>query len=224
MKRFQNQIIFMNSEELKSIGLSAGLVLLNIILMAVMALTPASMFTDYAFQIPLVGVLVFGAMITGGVYLAKRGIRKDNSSTALGGTAILQVAYALFGAGIIGFLPANLHPAVLATTAVVTTIIAALSGLLVYGTGHDFSNWRKYSNYMFLGVLLFALVGSFSPTVIIVAFLLALLGFITYLVYEIWEMKQRPGKVYMNSIGIYVAFMGVFVQILQIIVEMYLEE
>ncbi len=212
----------MNSDEIKSIGLSAGLVFLNVVLMAVMALTPASMFTDFAFQIPLVGVLIFGAMITGGVYLAKRGIRNDNSSTALGGTAILQVVYALFGAGIIGFLPAKLHPAVLATTAAVTTVIAVLSGLLVYGTSHNFSNWRKYSNYMFLGVLLFALIGSFSPTVVIVAFLLALLGFITYLVYEIWEMKQRPGKVYMNSIGIYVAFMGVFVQILQIVVELLL--
>jgi FtsH-binding integral membrane protein len=212
------------SDELKSIALSAGLVLLNVAFMAVFALTPARLFTNFVFQIPLVGVIIFGAMITGGVYLAKRGIRNDNSSTAIGGTAILQVAYAVFGAGIIGFLPLSAQGAALAVTAVVTTVIALLSGLLVYGTDHDFSSWRRYSNYMFMGVLLFALIGSFAPMVVFIAFLLALFGFITYLVYEIWEMKQRPGKVYMNSIGIYVAFMGVFVQILQIVVEMYLEE
>ncbi|MFB6241514.1 MAG: Bax inhibitor-1 family protein [Candidatus Nanosalina sp.] len=212
------------SDELKSITLSAGLVLLNVAFMAVFALTPAKNFTNFVFQIPLVGVIVFGAMITGGVYLAKRGIRNDNSSTAIGGTAVLQAAYAIFGAGIIGFLPLAAQATALAITAVITTVIALLSGLLVYGTDHDFSSWRKYSNYMFMGVLLFALLGTFAPAVVLIAFVLALLGFITYLVYEIWEMKQRPAKVYMNSIGIYVAFMGVFVQILQIVVEMYLEE
>jgi len=77
---------------------------------------------------------------------------------------------------------------------------------------------------MFIGVFVFALIGSLTPTVLIIAFLLALAGFITYLVYEIWEMKQRPGKVYLNSIGIYVAFMGVFVEILQLVIEMYLED
>jgi FtsH-binding integral membrane protein len=212
------------SDELKSLALSAGLVLLNVAFMALFALTPARNFTNFAFQIPIVGVIVFGAMITGGVYLAKRGIRNNNSSTAIGGTAILQAAYAIFGAGIIGFLPLSAQGAALAVTAVITTVIALLAGLLVYGTSHDFSQWRRYSNYMFMGVLLFALIGSFAPPVVLIAFILALLGFITYLVYEIWEMKQRPGKVYMNSIGIYVAFMGVFVQILQIVAEMYLEE
>lgn len=213
-----------NSDEMKSIGLSSGLILLNILLMAVMAVTPARAFTNFAFQIPVVGVIVFGALLTGGVYLAKKGIRNDNSSTAIGGTAILQVAYALFGAGIIGFLPQSVYGTVLGATAVITTVIAVLSGLLVYGTNHDFSGWRRYSNYMFIGVFVFALIGSLTPTVLVIAFLLALAGFITYLVYEIWEMKQRPGKVYLNSIGIYVAFMGVFVQILQLVIEMYLED
>lgn len=212
------------SDEMKSIGLSTGLVLLNIAFMAALALTPARQFTNLAFSIPIVGVLVFGALITGGVYLAKQGVRDDNDSRAYLGTGILQLAYAVFGAGIIGFLPQTLYAPVLAITAVVTTMIAFFSGLLVYGTDHDFSSWGRYSNYMFMGVFGFALIGSFSSGLIVIAFILALAGFITYLVYEIWEMQQNPRNVYLNSIGIYVAFMGVFVQILQMVIEMYLRE
>lgn len=220
----QSKTMNIQSNELKSLGLSSGLVLFNIALMAVLALTPARQFTNLAFSIPIVGVLVFGALITGGVYLAKQGIRNNNIGQAYGGTGILQAAYAVFGAGIIGFLPQSAFAPVLGITAVVTTVIAFLSGLLVYGTDHDFRNWGKYSSYMFLGVLGFAFIGSFSPTLVAVAFVLALAGFITYLVYEIWEMRQSPQNVYLNAIGIYVAFMGVFVQILQIVVEMYLRE
>lgn len=214
----------MRNNEIKSIGLSTALVLLNIGFIALLALTPAKQFTDMAFSIPIVGVLVFGALITGGVYIAKNGIREDSNSKAYLGTAILQVAYGVFGAGIIRFLSPNLYLTVLTVTAGVTTAITVLSGLVVYGTGHDFSNWGRYSSYMFLGVLGISLIGSLSPGILIVAFLLALGGFITYLIYEIWEMKQKPGNVYLNAIGIYVAFMGVFVQILQIIAEMYLRE
>ena len=214
----------MRNNEIKSIGLSTALVLLNIGFIALLALTPAKQFTDMAFSIPIVGVLVFGALITGGVYIAKNGIREDSNSKAYLGTAILQVAYGVFGAGIIRFLSPDLYLTVLTVTAAVTTAITVLSGLVVYGTGHDFRNWGRYSSYMFLGVLGISLIGSLSPGILIVAFLLALGGFITYLIYEIWEMKQKPGNVYLNAIGIYVAFMGVFVQILQIIAEMYLRE
>lgn len=212
----------LESNEIRSIGLSTGLVVLNVALIAVLALTPARQITNLAFSIPIVGVLVFGALITGGVYLARSGIRADSTSKAVLGTVILQLAYGVFGAGIIGFLPQNAHAVVLGITGLVTAGITLLSGIVVYGTGHDFSNWGRYSTYMFLGVLLFAFVGSLTPMVLAIAFLLALGGFITYLIYEIWEMKERSGRVYLNAIGIYVAFMGVFVQILQIVIEMYL--
>lgn len=212
----------LESNELKSIGLSTGLVILNIALIALLALTPARQFTNLAFSIPIVGVLVFGALITGGVYLARNGIKTGSDKKAVSGAVILQLAYGIFGAGIIGFLPQNAHAIVLGITGLVTAGITLLSGIVVYGTDHDFRNWGRYSSYMFLGVIGLAFIGSLTPVVLAGAFLLALAGFITYLIYEIWEMKERSGKVYLNAIGIYVAFMGVFVQILQIIVEMYL--
>ncbi|MFB6217400.1 MAG: hypothetical protein ABEJ72_10640, partial [Candidatus Aenigmatarchaeota archaeon] len=95
---------------------------------------------------------------------------------------------------------------------------------LVYLTGHDFSSWNRYANYLFMGVLLFALVGTFAGPLGIIAFALALLGFIVYLVYEIWNLRQRPSNVLLNGVGIYVAVMGVFVEILRLVVAMYLEE
>ncbi|PSG98788.1 MAG: hypothetical protein BRC29_01515 [Nanohaloarchaea archaeon SW_7_43_1] len=212
----------LESEEIKSIGLSTGLVVSNIALIALLALTPARQFANLAFSIPIVGVLVFGALITGGSYLARNGIKNDSDKKAVLGTVILQAAYGVFGAGIIGFLPQSAHAVVLGITGLVTAGITVLSGIVVYGTNHDFSDWGKYSSYMFLGVMGLAFVGSLTPVVLAGAFLLALAGFITYLIYQIWEMKETSSRVYLNAVGIYVAFMGVFVQILQIIVEMYL--
>ena len=58
---------------------------------------------------------------------------------------------------------------------------------------------------------------------VVVSFV-ASVGFIVYLVFEIWRMKQKPGRVLMNGIGIYIAYMGVFVEILQIVISMLAEE
>ncbi|MDY6769234.1 MAG: hypothetical protein SVW02_03960, partial [Candidatus Nanohaloarchaea archaeon] len=81
---------------------------------------------------------------------------------------------------------------------------------------------RRYATYLFLGVLLTAFIGTFTPAVALLAFILALLGFLFLLVYEIWETRTAPENVLRNGIGIYNAFMGVFVHILRIVVEMYL--
>ncbi|WEL23004.1 Bax inhibitor-1 family protein [Candidatus Nanohalovita haloferacivicina] len=210
----------MKTEELKSIGLSAGLILINIAVMWVFAFTPLSTISNIVFSTFILGVIFYGALLTGGVYLAKKGIRNNQTKQAWLGTAILQITYGIFGAGILGMIGPRTQMIALAATAIITTAITVISGLLVYLTEHDFSSWQRYSNYLFMGVLGISFIGTFSRGLIIVAFALALAGFLTYLVYEIWDMKQRPSNVYLNGIGIYVAFMGVFVQILQIVIEM----
>ena len=210
----------MKTDELKSIGISAGLILTNIAVMWVFAFTPLSKISNIVFSTFIIGVIFYGILLTGGVYLAKRGIRNSDTKKAWIGTGILQFAYGIFGAGVLRMLSPETQALALAATAAITTGITVMSGLLVYLTDHDFSSWQKYSNYLFMGVLLMSFIGTFSTGLIIVAFTLALLGFITYLVYEIWDMKQRPSNVYLNGIGTYVAFMGVFVQILQIVIEM----
>lgn len=214
----------MNSEELKSIGLSAGLVLLNIIIMAVVAVTPLSQLTNILFSVAIIGMVVFGAGLMLGRWLAKKGIKQDNTGLAVAGTAVLEITYGIFGGGILALVSTSLFPIALGITAVITTAIAVGASLLVYGTGRNFRSWGKYSNYLFMGALGTGLIGSVFPPLLLLTFVLVLIGFIVYLVFEIWRMKQRPGRVVMNGIGIYIAYMGVFVEILQIVISMLAEE
>lgn len=209
--------------QLKSLGIASGLVLLNVAVMWIFAFTPLSAVNNLLFgSIFFLGVIVYGAMLTGGVYIAKKGVRSENTGMAIGGTTLVQIAYGLFGAGALSLLPVNLQATALLITGAATTGIAVLSGLLVFGTAHDFSSWGKYANYIFLGVLGISFIGSFSAPITIIAFGLALIGFIVYLIHQIYVTKTRPGKPFLNGIGLYTAYMGVFVEILQIVVELLL--
>ena len=215
---------YMNSEELKSIGVSAGLILLNIALMAVIAVSFGKS-ARILFELPAILVMIiFGAGLMGGRWLAKKGMKQDNTGLAVAGTGLLQVTYGVFGGAILSVIPASMFPLALGITAVITTAIAVGAAVLVYGTGRNFRTWGKYSNYLFMGAFGTGLIGSFFPPLLLLTFVMVLVGFIVYLVYEIWRMKQRPGRVIMNGIGIYIAYMGVFVEILQIVISMLVEE
>ena len=211
--------------QLKSLGIATALIILNIALMWVFAFTPLSALNDILFDVFIVGVIVYGAMLTIGLWLAKKGIRNKNNGQAIGGTALIQIAYGLFGAGILSMVLAPSTQAIaLAITGVITTVIAIFSGLLVFGSSHDFSSWGKYANYIFLGVLGISLVGSFSAQFVILAFFLALIGFIVYLIHQIYVTKTRPNTPFLNGIGLYTAYMGVFVEILQLVIRMLIDE
>ena len=211
--------------QLKSLGIATGLIILNIAVMWIFAFTPLSAVNDLLFgAFLLLGVIVYGAMLTGGVWLAKKGVRSGSKPQAVAGTGLIQVAYGMFGAGIIGMLSASVQAAALGITGVITTVIAVLSGLLVFGTSYDFSNWGRYANYIFLGVLAVSFIGSFSEIFGLIAFTLALIGFIVYLIHQIYMTKTRPSTPFLNGIGLYTAYMGVFVEILQLVVEMLIEE
>ncbi|MCJ7479113.1 MAG: hypothetical protein MUP63_02945 [Candidatus Nanohaloarchaeota archaeon QJJ-7] len=208
--------------EWKSIGISTALILFNVALMGIMGTTMIADWVLHLFSTLIIGVIIYGILLSGGTYLAERGIRDENLGMAAIGVALLQIGYGSFGAAMLGYAPTNLFIPILAVTAFVTGIIAVAAAALVYGTKRDFSSFRRYSTYLFLGVLLTAFVGTFTPVVAGIAFILALLGFLTLLVYEIWETRKSPEKVLLNGIGIYNAFMGVFVHILRIVAEMYL--
>ncbi|MFB6209728.1 MAG: hypothetical protein ABEJ56_06370 [Candidatus Nanohaloarchaea archaeon] len=210
--------------QLKSLGVAVGLILLNIGVMWVFAFTPLSGVNDLLFgTFFFLGVIVYGAMLTGGQWIARKGIRSDDTGKAVIGTGIVQLAYGMFGAGILGFLSVSTQALALEITAAATSLIALVCGLLVFGTDHDFSNWDRYATYLFLGVMGISLIGSFSAPFILLAFVLAILGFIAYLIHQIYITKTRPGRAFLNGIGLYVAYMGVFVQILQIVVRMLIE-
>lgn len=212
--------------QLKSLGIATGLIILNIALMWIFAFTPLSAVNDLLFDTFFaLGVIAYGAMLTGGLWLAKSGIRNQNTNLAIGGTGLIQIAYGMFGAGILSILLSpQLQGVALLITGIITTLIALFSGLLVFGTNHDFSSWGKYANYIFLGVLGISFIGSFSGPFILVAFLLALIGFIVYLIHQIYMTKTRPNTPFLNGIGLYTAYMGVFVEILQLVVRMLADE
>ena len=213
--------VAMRRDQIKSLGISTALILLNIAVMWGLSFTVFSTFNDLLFgEFFLLGVVVYGALLSGGVWLARKGIRSDDVGKAAIGTVLIQAGYGIFGAGIIGSLSAEFQAVVLGVTAAVTAALSIGAGLLVFGTDHDFSKWGRYANYLFLGVLGVSIVGSFSPMFIGIAFVMALLGFILYLVHEVYQVKIKPGRPVLNAIGLYTAFMGVFVQILQIIVEL----
>ncbi|MFB6213012.1 MAG: hypothetical protein ABEJ07_00375 [Candidatus Nanohaloarchaea archaeon] len=214
----------LDTNELKSLGISVGLILLNIALMGALAYTPVSQLLGLMFSYAIVGIIFYGALLTGGNYFAERGIKRNDIGIALLGAGLLQFAYGSFGAGLLAGFSLDFQIAALGVTAVVTTVIALLAGALVYGTDRDFSSWSRYSSYLFIGVLVFGGVGTFVTPFLLLAFVCALLGFIVYLVHEIWEMSTHPGRVYLNAIGLYVAYMGVFIQVLQIILRLFSEE
>lgn len=213
----------MNHEQ-KTIGIASGFIGLNILLMALISFTPLAGIMDYVFSYLILGVLFFGALLTGGVWIAKSGIRNNNKTTAFIGTAILQFAYGLFGGGVLSWIPADLYGIALGLTFAITLLMAAGSAALVYFTKRDFSKFGIYSTYLFLGVVGLALFGTFLPYFGVIAFFMALAGFLTYLIYEIYILREQKATPLMNGLGIYVAFMGVFVQILQMVVRFLIEE
>ncbi len=209
--------------EYKTIGIASGLVALNVALMSLIAFTPLAGVMEYAFSYLILGVLFFGALLTGGIWIAKSGIRNNNKTKSGLGVGILQVAYGLFGGGVLSMAPANLMPVIIGVTFVLTLGLTVASAALVYFSGRDFSSFENYSTYMFLGVLGLSLFGTFLPYFGAIAFFLALAGFLTYLIYEIYVLREQQASPLMNGLGIYVAFMGVFIQILQMVLRYYLE-
>lgn len=210
--------------EYKTIGIASGLVALNVALMSIISFTPLAGLMEYVFSYLILGVIFFGALLTGGIMIAKSGIRNSDKVKSGLGVGILQAAYGLFGGGVLSIAPADLMPIIIGVTFVVTLGLTVASAALVYFSGRDFSSFDNYSTYMFLGVLGLSLFGTFIPGFQIIAFFLALAGFLTYLIYEIYVLREQQASPLMNGLGIYVAFMGVFIQILQMVLRYYLEE
>lgn len=217
----------LDTDEIKSLGITAGLVMANIALIWVLLFTPLAEVNELLFQYLIVGMIFYGIMLTAGNYLGKKGIKEQNTSKALGGIALLQLGYGMFGAGVLSILGVtefSLVAVVLGITLGVTLGIAVLASLLVYGTGRNFQDWGKYSMYSFIAALAAGFIGSFSGIFALITFVFVLLGFLLDLVYEIWRMKAQSDNYYLNGLGIYIAFMGVFVHILRMVVEYYLRE
>lgn len=88
-------------------------------------------------------------------------------------------------------------------------------------TDHSFERWQLYSWVCFGAGFLVGAVGFFvTPTIMLAAGALFLLGFVVDLTYEIWAVRESKYDSDLRSaIGIYIAVMGVFIHILQLVLR-----
>ncbi|ELY45043.1 hypothetical protein [Natronorubrum sulfidifaciens] len=216
----------LSSREVQVIGGATGLMAITVALMYVFAATPLAVVNDYLFAFPIVGVLVYGAAIMGGELIAERGVTNGDMGVAFIGMVVLQLAFGIFGAGIISFVPQETQLLVLGITAVVTALLTALISGYIYARSKTFEHWGQFANYAFLGGIGVILVGTFVLQVLLlVGFVLIFLGFLLRLGYEIWQVRdRRNASVGLQTIGVYIAVAGVFVHVLQLVMRYVLSQ
>jgi len=211
----------LSTREWGVIGGATGLMALNVLVMYVMAATPVAQLNQLLFSIPIVGALVYGALITGGQMIAERGFENDSMGLAMAGVVVLELAFGAFGGGVLSFLPEGVQITALAITGVVVVAMTALIGTYIYlRSDTQFDHYGTWSTYAFLAGLGAILVASFVPVVAVVGFVCIFAGFLLRLGYEMWQIRESRGRPAMQSVGLYVAVAGVFVHVLQIVVRM----
>lgn len=194
--------------------------------MYLVAATPLASVNQYLFSVPILGVLIYGVMIAVGEHISKKALKRGETGLSIAGIAVLQIAYGLFGGGVLAFAPRDLQLPALIVTLIITTAMTLALIAYIYIRDANLSHWNKWSGWTFMGGMLLALIGSFLEPVIMGAFVLFLLGFILELGWEIWKVRAEynPDAPLMHSVGIYVAFTGVFVHILQLVLRSMVDE
>ena len=205
---------------------ATALIATNVVLMYLVASTPLSALNDLLFSVPILGLLVYGAALTGGNMLAERGLEGDSMTMAALGTGLLQGAYALFGGGILSAIAADLRAVALAVTLAVTLGLTVGIAGYVYLRDRSFDRWGRWSLGAFIVGALLVAVGSAVPVVLVGGFAFIFLGFTLRLGYEIWQVKATysPERSLNHALGIYVAFTGVFVHVLQLVARQFLRD
>lgn len=216
----------LSGREVQVIGGASGLMAITVALMYVFAMTPLAVVNNYLFAAPIVGVLVYGAAIMGGEIVAERGVTNGDMGIAFIGMVILQLAFGIFGAGVISFAPPDTRVTILGITAIVTAILTALISGYIYARSATFEHWGKFANFAFLGGIGVILVGTFVLSeLLLVGFVLIFLGFMLRLGYEIWQVRdKRDASVALQTIGVYIAVAGVFVHVLQLVMRYVLSQ
>lgn len=175
---------------------------------------------------PFVGLAVFGIALTAGRYLGLREAANGNEEIAMIVAMGVAVVYGAFGAGILSLYESAIWMDALLVTFAVVALYTVIVTTVVYTTDRSFERWATYSGLlMFVGViavLVYTFV-SWQPLAWI-AFGAILLGFAVDLVYEIWHTSFGGRSALANGIAVYVAFMGIFVHVLQIVLELMAEQ
>jgi len=213
----------LSTAEWQIVAGAGGLSTLNVLGMVAVSFTPLVLFVDLVYSIPILGIVVYGALLSGGEWMARTGVTEGRMGLALVGTAVLQFAFATFGGWTLSLLQSTtLRVVAIGIAGFVTVGITVLVAIYVYyRSDTDFGHWKWLSMGAFVLGVLAGLVGTLVTVDLLVAFPLFLLGFWFLLGWEIYQVRDRTrGSPPMyHAIGIYVAFMGVFVHILRIVVS-----
>lgn len=210
----------LSSREALIIGGASALMAINVLLMYAFVVTPLAAINGYLFTVPIIGVLVYGAAITGGEMIAERGVESDNVGIAVLGLLILQLAFGVFGSGVLSFAPRESQLTILGVTAIVVTVLTAVISGYVYARSKTFERWGTVANYSFIGGIVAIAIGTVFQPVLLVGFLLIFLGFLLRLGWEIWRVRdERSASVALQTIGVYIAVAGVFVHVLQLVMR-----
>ncbi|WP_254761998.1 hypothetical protein [Natrinema marinum] len=210
----------LSSRDARVIGGASALMAINVAVMYVLVATPLATINDYLFSVPIIGAVVYGAAIMAGQLVAERGVRGGDTGIAFVGMVLLQLAFGIFGAGVLRFAPRAAQLTILLVTAVVVAVLTAAIAAYVYARSKTFEHWGSYANYAFIGGLVAILVGTFVPPVLLLGFVLIFLGFLLRLGWEIWKVRdQRTASVALQTIGVYIAVAGVFVHVLQLVLR-----
>lgn len=208
-----------------SIGAALLLIVANIIGMLYIADTQLAdvmvwLYTDAPFA-PFIGLLIFGIALTAGRYFGLKSIANDNLIFAGLMVLVVEVTYAIFGGGVLSLYSASIWlEAVYITFGLVALYTFIVTGV-VYSTDHSFEKWgTDAAVFMIIGVLavfLFTLVN--WAVLMWIGFIVITIGFMIDLVYEIWHTSAKNRSALANGFAVYIAFMGVFVHILQLVLE-----
>ncbi|ELZ18934.1 hypothetical protein C478_00600 [Natrinema thermotolerans DSM 11552] len=210
----------LSSRDARVIGGASLLLAINVAVMYALATTPLAAINDALFSFPIVGAIAYGAAIMAGQLVAERGVAGGDTGVAVVGMAILQLAFGVFGAGVLRFVPRESQLTVLAVTAVVVAVLTAVIAAYVYARSSDFDHWGSYANYAFIGGLVAIAVGTFYTPALLAGFVLIFLGFLLRLGWEIWKVRdERTASVALQTIGVYIAVAGVFVHVLQLVLR-----
>ena len=209
-----------STREMKVISGASALMAINVLLMYVLSVTPLAVVNEFLFAVPIIGVLVYGAAIMVGELVAERGVKGGNLGTAFVGMVILQLAFGVFGAGVLSFAPPDSRLVVLGVTAIVVAVVTAAISTYVYARSKDFDRWGTAANFSFLGGVVAIAIGTIVPALLLVGFVLIFLGFLLRLGWEIWRVREhRRASVALQTIGVYIAVAGVFVHVLQLVLR-----
>mgnify|MGYP002761029304 CR=1 FL=1 len=123
-------------------------------------------------------------------------------------------------------IAAGSRAALLGATLVITLGMTLAIAAYVYVRDREFAHWSRWSFGAFIVGAVLVAVGSVFPIVLLGGFVFIFLGFTLRLGYEIWHVRSSyaPDRSLIHALGIYVAFTGVFVHVLQIVARNFLRE